>query len=388
VHREIKCLLNGTVVLQYESPEVSGVVTVDGELDTRIQERPDRDLRYLLEAAEADVGQRADSQQDLFLRHTLHQLRILHQLHAMVDPLRPYLEGRSDVACISFLAGMRGERDALGAGRSVDLPEHVLRRANLRRGAPDTVDNPRREVPTAQGLEIEPLRIVHRKMLDKAENQPRRHPEQPLRALARGRQARHDGVVRDAAVDVDLGVEEDLCVVHAVRVRVLEVLPGQVLKVRGVAQDGHASEVEGQEVVQRGEVVVPLVERLGGRVRWVVLRVRQADVVPLCELEDQPGRQAALDVDVMLAFGEAPEELMQRALTHSDETDFRALSRRWMLKKTQEKRIANSISPFKRNWKASKKGIKVDKRKICQITSTTSNGRPLHGQNIENLGTV
>lgn len=57
-------------------------------------------------------------------------------------------------------------------------------------------------------------------------------------------------------------------------------------------------------------------ESLDGFVGWVGFWVWQFDTVSLGQLEDQLGCHASLEVEVVLAFGEALKEFVQFGLAH------------------------------------------------------------------------
>ena len=61
-----------------------------------------------------------------------------------------------------------------------------------------------------------------------------------------------------------LRIEEELGVADGMGVRALEVGPGEGFVVGGMAEDGHADEVVGEEVIEGGEARVALQQRRGG----------------------------------------------------------------------------------------------------------------------------
>lgn len=142
-------------------------------------------------------------------------------------------------------------------------------------------------------------------MPHKAENQLGRKAQLLLGALAPRHETLHDRLVGNAAVLVHLRIEKDFGMVDAVGMRLLEIRPGEIGEVGLVMQDGHADEVEVEEVIEAGEVAVAGGEGIDG---GVFGGLGQLDVVSGGQVENEARGEAAFQVDVVFTFGEALEE--------------------------------------------------------------------------------
>jgi hypothetical protein len=108
------------------------------------------------------------------------------------------------------------------------------------------------------------------------------------------------GRERDAAGRVALRVEEHLDVADIVGVRALEIGEGKVVEILLRDQHRHAEVVDVEKILQVAEAI-----RLPHRVDR---RIRQADAVAARQRKHQLRLQAALDVDVQLAFGKPRDQ--------------------------------------------------------------------------------
>ena len=87
----------------------------------------------------------------------------------------------------------------------------------------------------------------------------------------------------------------------------------QLAAKNGVQLPQEAAYESVETLIQRRKVAVALREGLHGLVGWFL---REGHAVLLSQLEDQFGRETSFQVDVVLAFGEAVEEVVQVGLTH------------------------------------------------------------------------
>src|ERR1700730_8662506 len=111
-----------------------------------------------------------------------------------------------------------------------------------------------------------------------------------------GGEAFDHGRERDAAAGVALRIEEHLDVADVVGVGAREIGPGEVVEILLRDQYRHAAIVEVEEILQVAEPIsLP---------HGVDPRIRQADAVAARQRKHQLRLQAALDVNVQLAFGE------------------------------------------------------------------------------------
>jgi hypothetical protein len=113
-------------------------------------------------------------------------------------------------------------------------------------------------------------------------------------------QAFDHGRERDAAAGVALRVEEHLDVADVVGVGAREIGPGEVVEILLGDQHRHALIVDVEEILQVAEPI-SLPHR-------VDRRIRQADAVAARQRKHQLRLQAALDVNVQLAFGEPRDQ--------------------------------------------------------------------------------
>lgn len=85
IHRKLKGIMDCAIVIENITAEISRIVTVDGELDSRIQEFPDGDLGHGLDAAQSYIRQGANCKQDSLLGDALQQDGVLDESDTMVD---------------------------------------------------------------------------------------------------------------------------------------------------------------------------------------------------------------------------------------------------------------------------------------------------------------
>lgn len=348
LHTQVERLLDGDVVVEDVAAEVGGIIAVDAEADAGVDELPDGHLGDVLDAAQHDVAERARRQQDLLVGHALHQRRVLGEAPAVVNPghAQP-VERVLDEAGGPFLAGVGGAPQAQRAGPGVELLEQVRREGSLGRVQANACDVAAK-VAGLHLLVLEGFKAVPgRQVAQKAADQLGRDAELAGGAGSGGTEALQHRVVGNAAGRVGLRIEEDFGMRNPVVCRVLEVIPGQRLEVRGVDEDGHANIVVVQEVVQGGEATAEQGRDQQGaatgipdrRVTWgtggtvggslpVVagkegLRrgecgvvAGEGNAVALGEGKQHLGRQGALKVDVLLALGERLEKREDLRLAH------------------------------------------------------------------------
>ena len=113
-------------------------------------------------------------------------------------------------------------------------------------------------------------------------------------------QSVHDRFERDAAAGMALRVEEHLHVPYIVAMCAFEIGPGEVKEVLLGDQHRHALVVYVQKVLQLGELI--------GAAQRIDRFIGQADVVARGEREHQFRFEAALDVNMQLAFRQLADQ--------------------------------------------------------------------------------
>ncbi|GJD04520.1 hypothetical protein ColKHC_13345 [Colletotrichum higginsianum] len=299
VDAQAEGLLHGAVVLEDVAAKVGRVVAVDAEAHAAVEEGPDGHLAHLAHAPQHDVGHGAQAQQRLARGQPRQQRVVLGRAPPVVDALDvEVVERRDDEGGGPLLADVRRAPDAGVPGGVVDGAEHGGRVGRLAARHAEAGDGAVPEVAGVAGLEEHAHGVVDGAVAQQADDVLDRHAEVGLGAAAGAAQAVDDGAVGDAAGRVGLGVEEDLGVADVLGVRLGEVGVPQLLEVGGGQQHGEADEVVVQEVVERGEVAVALVQRLDAGEGWIPVG-GQGDAVLRGEAEQQLGREGALDVDVI-----------------------------------------------------------------------------------------
>ena len=148
------------------------------------------------------------------------------------------------------------------------------------------------------------LRVVLVEMAQEAHDQACADAELAPRPGDRARKAVHHGREGDAARRVALRIEEHLDMAHIVGLRALEIRPGEIEEVLLGDEHRHALVVDVEKVLQLRELI--------GAAQRLDRRERQRDAVAPREREHQLGLEAALDVDVQLAFRQAADEFFLR----------------------------------------------------------------------------
>jgi hypothetical protein len=96
----------------------------------------------------------------------------------------------------------------------------------------------------------------------------------------------------------------------AVSVRAGKVFVGQGFEVRGGYKDRHPDEVVVKEVIEGGEAFIARGEGFWGFEGGVRRRVWEGDLIDARKAEEEVRGERSLDVEVVLAFGELVEELV------------------------------------------------------------------------------
>ncbi len=284
------------VVVGDVAAEVGGVVGVDRDVDARVEQPRQRVLRDRGDAAEPDVGQRADRQRRPVGREPPQQRRVLDAADAVVDPLHPEQVDRlPDVVRRAFLPGVRDGVQAEPPGGVEDRGEVARRVADLGRVEPDG-----EELAGVGGQLIQRLgRVVGTSVAQEARDEPDLRAAGGRAAAGRRPQPADDLGQRDAAGQVHLRVEEHLDPRHPVRPRPGEVGRGEIGEVLRRAQHGHALVVQAEERAQ-------VAERVRAPQRLDV-PVRERHAVARGELERELGLERPLDVQVELGLGQGDD---------------------------------------------------------------------------------
>ena len=221
---------------------------------------------------------------------------------AVIDALDPqYVDRLPDIVGRALLAGMGHQAEPRVPGPLEDAGEVPRGMADLR-GIEADADDP---ILVVKG-EIEGrLRVGLVEMAQEAHDEMARDAEVALRFVEGALQPVDHRPERDPALEMSLGIEEDLDMAQTLAPDLGEIGGGEIVEILLGPQHRHALIVEIEEILQPGEIV-GLAERRDGQ-------VGQSETIAGGEPEHELRLEAALDMDMQLALGQPSDEACQIA---------------------------------------------------------------------------
>ena len=277
--------------------KVGRVVAVDGGAQAAGQQPRQAVARQVGEHLEFLVGQRADGERDALLRQPLHQRRVVHGLHAVVDALGAQdVQRAPDVGGRAFLAGVGDDVQAQLAAAREHAGEFFGRVTQLAGVEPHADEG----VAPGQGgfQRLEGLALGQ--VPQKAQDQRAADAQIAARVVAGAGEAAHHRVQGHAARRVRLRVEENLGAHYVFRSCPRKIGARQVVKILFLQQHAGALVVQVQERLQAAEGVGPA--------QALDVGIGQGDAVAARQREAHLGLQRAFDVDVQLGLGQGGQQ--------------------------------------------------------------------------------